>query len=133
MTYIRGAPELAEFILKNYSGKVVEVGAGFVNDVASRLMPLDVISTDIKSYHIGGMRIEGDDIFCPRMEIYAGASLLYSIRPPLEMQLAMGMLAIKIGADVLIRPLGDEVADLPSFTRSLINIGEARFYVFKRR
>ena len=133
MTYIRGAPELAEFILKNYSGKVVEVGAGFVNDVASRLMPLDVISTDTKSYRIGGMRIEGDDIFYPRMEIYAGASLLYSIRPPLEMQLAMGMLAIKIGADVLIRPLGDEVADLPGFTRSLINIGEARFYVFKRR
>lgn len=131
MTYLRGAPELAEFILKNYSGKVVEVGAGFANDVASRLKPLNVIATDIDSYSIDGMRVEGDDIFSPRLEIYAGASLLYSIRPPLEVQLAMGMLASKIGADVLIRPLGDEVADLPGFTRSLKNVGEARFYVFK--
>ncbi len=131
MTYLRGAPEIAEFILKNYSGKVVEVGAGFVDDVASRLKPLDIIATDTNSYCIDGIRIERDDIFRPRMEIYTGASLLYSIRPPLEVQLAMGMLALKIGADVLIRPLGDEVADLPGFTRSLINIGDARFYVFK--
>ena len=131
MAYLRGATEIAEYVLKNYSGKVVEVGAGFVDDVASRLKPLDVIATDNNSYSIRGTRIKGDDIFCPRMEIYAGASLLYSIRPPLEVQLAMGALALKVGADVLIRPLGDEVADLPGFARSLVNIGEARFYVFK--
>ena len=133
MTYVRGAPEIAEFILKNYSGKVVEVGMGFVDDVASRLKPLDVVATDSSSYIVGGMQIEKDDIFSPRMGLYTGASLLYSIRPPLEVQLAMGILALKIGADVLIRPLGDEVADLPGFARSLINAGEASFYVFKRR
>ena len=133
MTYLKGASEIAEYILKNYSGKVVEVGAGFVDDVASHLKTLDVVATDTSSYRVGSMQIEKDDIFSPRMELYTGASLLYSIRPPLEVQLAMGMLALKIGADVLIRPLGDEVANLPGYTRSLINIGEARFYVFKRR
>ena len=133
MKYLEGASEIAEFILKNYSGNVVEVGAGFVDDVASRLKTLDVIATDTSSYRLGSMIIEKDDIFSPRMGLYTGASLLYSIRPPLEVQLAMGMLALKIGADVLIRPLGDEVADLPGFTRSLLNIGVARFYVFKRR
>lgn len=131
MTGIRGASELAEFILKNYSGKVVEVGAGFAGDVALRLRSLNVIATDVEGRSIGCLHAEKDDIFAPRMEIYEGASLLYSIRPPLEIQLAMGRLAQEIGADVLVRPLGDEVADLPGFTRSLVNIGEARFYVFR--
>ncbi len=133
MTHLRGAQELAEFILKNYSGKVVEIGAGAVADVASSLKTLNVIATDTESYSKDGIQIEKDDIFSPKKEIYENASLLYSIRPPLEMQLAMGALALNIGADVLIRPIGDEVADLPGFNRSLINVGEARFYVFKRR
>ncbi len=131
MQGIRGASELAEFILRNYSGKVVEVGAGFVDDVASLLKPLNVIATDTESRSLGGLTVEKDDIFSPRKEIYEGASLLYSIRPPMEMQHAIGKLALDVGADVLVRPLGDEVANLPGFTRQLVNTGEARFYVFR--
>jgi len=71
-----------------------------------------------------------DDIFSPKMEIYRGASLLYSIRPPLELQLAMGQVAARTGADVLVRPLGDEVAELPGLTRRLVNFGQARFFLF---
>ncbi len=128
---IRGASDIAEFILKNYSGKVVEVGAGFVGDVAVRLGGLNIIATDTTSRSLDGLRIQKDDIFSPRIEIYEDASLLYSIRPPMEMQFAIGNLALEVGADVLIRPLGDEIADLPGFTRSLINVGDARFYLFK--
>ncbi len=131
MADIRGASEISEFILKNYSGKVVEIGAGSAGGVAARLKPLDVIATDIDSYSLGSIQIKRDDIFCPVLEIYEGASLLYSIRPPFEIQLAMGMLALEIGADVLIRPISDEIADLPGFRRSLVNIGEASFYLFK--
>ncbi|MFB3765163.1 MAG: UPF0146 family protein [Methanotrichaceae archaeon] len=131
MQSIRGASDIAEFILKNYSGKVVEVGVGFVGDVASRLGGLNVIATDTMSHRLDDLYIVMDDIFSPKKEIYEDANLLYSIRPPLEVQIAMGALAKEIGADVLIRPLGDEVADLPGFTRSLINVGEAMFYVFK--
>ena len=77
--------------------------------------------------------MEKDDIFSPRLELYRGASLLYSIRPPLEMQLAMGLLALKLGADVLVRPLMDEVTELQGFARRLVNSGEARFYLFSAR
>jgi hypothetical protein len=49
------------------------------------------------------------------------------------MQLAMGLLALELGADVLIRPLQDEVAQLPGFARRLVNSGEARFYLFSAR
>ena len=43
----------------------------------------------------------------------------------------VGEVAARVGADVLIRPLQDEVAELPGFARKLVNRGEARFYLFK--
>jgi hypothetical protein len=132
MSLLRGADDLAQFIAANYSGRVVEVGAGFAAEVALGLQArgLDVLLTDKEERFLGSLRVEKDDIFSPRLELYRVASLLYSIRPPLELQLAMGLLAAKIGADVLVRPLMDEVAELPGFVRRLVNHGEARFYLF---
>jgi uncharacterized protein len=132
MSLLRGADDLAQFFAANYSGRVVEVGAGFAAAVALGLQArgLDVLLTDKEERLLGGLRVEKDDIFSPRLELYRGASLLYSIRPPLEMQLAMGVLAAKLGADVLVRPLMDEVAVLPGFAKRLVNSGEARFWLF---
>jgi uncharacterized UPF0146 family protein len=129
---LRGAAEMADFILRNYSGTVVEVGVGFVPEVALLLScKVAVVATDKEERLINGVCIQKDDIFSPRKEIYDGASLLYSIRPPIEVQLAMGRLAAEIGADVLIRPLEDEIASLTGFSRTLVNLGDARFYSFK--
>ncbi len=132
---LRGAEDLAEFISKNYAGRIVEVGAGHVPDVARLLSArgMEVVLTDREERLLDELRVEKDDIFAPRMELYLGASLLYSIRPPLELQIAMGELALLVGADVLIRPLQDEVAELRGFARRLINAGEARFYLFLGR
>ena len=134
MSLLRGADDLAAFIARNYSGRVVEVGVGYATEVAQGLQArgLDVVLTDKEERLLGGLLVEKDDIFSPRLELYQGASLLYSIRPPLEIQLAMGLLALKLGADVLVRPLMDEVAQLQGFTRRLVNSGEARFYLFSK-
>jgi len=128
---MRGTRQLADFILAHYSGRVVEVGVGYEGDVARRLQNLDLVATDRSSRNLDGVPVVGDDIFFPRLELYREASLLYSIRPPLEIQLAMGSVARLVGADVLIRPLGDEIADLPGFSRTLVNQGQARFYLFR--
>jgi uncharacterized UPF0146 family protein len=135
MSLLRGADDLAEFIAENYRGRVVEVGVGYFADVALGLQArgLDVVLTDKEERLLGSLRVEKDDIFSPRLELYRGASLLYSIRPPLELQLAMGLLAAKVGADVLVRPLMDEVTELQGFARRLVNYGEARFYLFSAR
>jgi uncharacterized protein len=132
---IRGASDLAEYICTHYSGRVVEVGAGYVSDVALTLnfRGLDVAATDKEERFLDGLHVEKDDIFSPRLELYEDACLIYSLRPPLEMQIAIGDLACRIGADILIRPLGDEVAQLPGFVRRLANAGEARFYLFELR
>ncbi len=133
MSSLRGAEDLAEFIGQNYQGRIVEVGAGRVLDVARLLLArgLEVVLTDREERQLDNICIEKDDIFAPRMELYRGASLLYSIRPPLELQIAMGDVAAQVGADFLIRPLQDEVAELPGFARRLVNAGEARFYLFR--
>ena len=147
---LRGSKDLADFILKNYSGKVVEVGVGHVPDVALHLVqtqqssskvtslsarsskPLEVVITDLDAGDLRGVRVLGDDIFNPIMKIYREASLLYSIRPPLEIQIAMGDVAMKVGADIIIRPLGAEVAELKGFGRKIVNHGDAAFYLFRR-
>jgi uncharacterized UPF0146 family protein len=131
VTGIGDASDLADFILTGYKGRVVEVGIGSMADVAVRLHSLDVIATDKEDRIIGGLAVKKDDIFSPKKEIYEGASLIYSIRPSVEMQLAIGRVALEVGADVLIRPLCDEVAQLPGFKRSLVNTKEARFYLFR--
>jgi len=135
MTKLLAEWDLAEFIARNYPGRVVEVGVGYFPNVARMLvnLGLDVILTDKEDRLLEGMRVERDDVFSPHWEIYRGAGLIYSIRPPLEMQLALGELAAEVGADVIIRPLQDEVADLPGFGRRLVNWGEARFYLFRKK
>lgn len=133
MSSLRGAEDLAEFIIQNYPGRIVEVGTGHVPAVARLLSArgLEVVLTDREERLLGDLQVQKDDIFSPRMELYRGASLLYSIRPPLELQIAMGDVAARVGADILIRPLQDEVAELPGFARRLVNAREARFYLFK--
>ena len=135
MSSLRGTEDLAEFIGQNYSGRIVEVGAGHMPAVALRLLARgrEVVLTDREERLLGSVCIEEDDIFAPRMELYQGASLLYSIRPPLELQIAMGDVAARVGADILVRPLQDEVAELPGFARRLVNAGEARFYLFRAK
>jgi uncharacterized UPF0146 family protein len=48
MSLLRGADDLAQFIPANYSGRVVEVGAGFAAEVALGLQARgqDVVLTD---------------------------------------------------------------------------------------
>lgn len=129
---LRGASEIASFIRENYSGKVVEVGAGFMPEVALSLKKqMTVVATDRVVNEICGLFLEKDDIFSPSKKIYQGASLLYSIRPPLEVQFAMGCLAKELRSDILIRPLEDEIAELPGFSKRLVNMGQARFYIFE--
>lgn len=128
---IRGGEDLARFILARYSGKVVEVGVGAAPEVALFLASsLKVLATDRVRRTVEGLAVVEYDIFSPNPDLYRGATLLYSIRPPLEMQLAMGRLALDIGAEVIIRPLANEIAEIPGFSRTLVNFGEARFYLF---
>lgn len=120
---------IAEYILENYSEKVVEVGIGRMHELAKTLSDkgLKVIATDIIDLGpISDFEYVKDDIFNPDINIYSGASLIYSIRPPIELFSPIKAVSSIVKADCLIRPLSNE---FPSNGR-LINYRRERFFVW---
>ncbi|MGZ4901872.1 MAG: UPF0146 family protein [Halobacteriota archaeon] len=111
------ALSLSEFVKRNYSRRVVEVGCGKRSRTAFILTrSLDIIVTDI----LESEAVDGcikpfyikDDITSPDLNLYYNAQLLYSIRPPLEIQHSILNVARIVQADVLIKPLDDEIIDI---------------------
>ena len=128
--------DIAEYIIKNYRGRVVEIGVGGLPHVALLLKDkLDVVVTDVNEQKDTGVMFCRDDIFAPDMGIYKNASLIYSIRPPIDLQDAIARVAKEAGADLLIRPFGNEKADLGRYYREyeLVNYKKARFYLYRHQ
>lgn len=126
--------DIAEYIIDHYRNKVVEVGVGSLPHVAFLLKEkLDVVITDINEQKYAGVRFCRDDIFNPDMGIYRNASLIYSIRPPIDIQDAIANIAKKVGSDLIIRPFGNEKADLRKYFKeySLVNYKSTRFYMYR--
>ncbi len=120
--------ELAEYIAANYSGKVVEVGVGSYFEVAERLANagLKVVTVDIVPRNApSSVEFYVDDVSKPSMEIYTGASLIYSIRPPPEIFESIKRVAFAVNADCIIKPL---YGDFPG--GRLVNFRGLAFYLF---
>lgn len=102
---------IAHYIARCTSGKVVEVGVGCRLDVCEALtrMGVDVVPTDI---HPCLPQVVRDDVLSPNPNVYAGVSLVYSIRPPPELWVPIALTAAHVGAQLIIRPFGTEYADL---------------------
>ncbi|CAB3288666.1 conserved protein of unknown function [Methanocaldococcus lauensis] len=109
---------IVEFI-KNYaekykSKKIAEVGIGFKFDIAKELNKyFDVMVTDInkKSIEKGkllGLNAYEDNLFNPNIELYKNIDLIYSIRPPRDLQIYILNLSKKVKAHLIIRPLLNE-------------------------
>jgi uncharacterized UPF0146 family protein len=132
MVDVVDSDDIVKFIKNNYFGKVVEIGVGLQYNVAIKLSEyVKVIVSDIIDINqidkkISSMYVK-DDISNPRLSIYKGASLIYSIRPPIEIQTDIINLAYKVGSDALIRPLGSEI--VKDVRLKLKNFGKAAFYV----
>lgn len=107
---------IAEYIAESYgsASKIVEVGVGKVPETVRelrRLLPkCQLVVTDIEEPEElpEGVRFVYDDVTEPNVQIYEGASLVYSIRPPSELQPFLFKIARKVGADLLIKSVADE-------------------------
>ncbi len=133
---IIGYDGLAEYICLHYphGARVVEVGVGRHPDVAMLLQEhFDLVCTDVTDPGIPGIRYVRDDIFRPDASLYRGAALVYSIRPPPDMQGSIAEVASKAGADLIIRPFSSEHADLGRFYRHsrCVNYKQASFYLYQ--
>ena len=124
--------DLAIYIIRSCEpgARVVEVGAGRFLDVSEHIRKhskIDLILTDIKPSHGG---IIEDDVTSPRMDIYRGASLIYSIRPPAELLAPLMRVADAAGARLIIKPLTGEDIVTPKRMK-LVNFQRTFFYEYK--
>ena len=111
--------EFAKFVAENYASarKIVEVGVGHRIDVAievkSRLPNTEVVVTDqnessIRNHRTSKLKVVVDDVVSPKLVVYQGAGLVYSIQPPVELVPSLVRLTEEIGADLLVAPVLDE-------------------------
>lgn len=113
--------EIIKFIAENLKTpeKIVEVGIGFYPNIALELSKLypktEILATDISSEveefvsKMGRVKMVSDDITSPKVELYAGADLIYSIRPPLELIKYLMDIAGIVESHLLIRCLAGEL------------------------
>ena len=102
---------IGDFIKRNYRC-AVEIGVG-ENLVAARILRdagVSIRCADIRPVPSEpGIPVLLDDIFSPRVSLYAAADLLYAIRPGVEMVPPLIALAERTGADLLVYHLGNEI------------------------
>ncbi len=133
--------DLEEFILKlaiensektGKKTKIVEIGAGKFQTISKNLSEnenIDIIMTDINP---ANENIIKDDVFNPNMNIYKDADILFSIRPPAELQEAIMKIRDDVDATLIIKPLFNEDLNIKSKKMKLKNYNRASFYIYER-
>ena len=132
--------DLEEFILKlaiensektGRKTKIVEIGAGKFQTISKNLSEdgnIDIIMTDIDP---ANENIIKDDVFNPNMNIYKGADILFSIRPPAELQEAIMKIRDNVNATLIIKPLFNEDINTRNVKMKLKNYKKASFYILR--
>ena len=133
--------DLEEFILKlaiensektGKKTKIVEIGAGKFQTISKNLSEnenIDIVMTDIDP---ANENIIKDDVFNPNMSIYNDADILFSIRPPAELQEAIMKIRDEVNATLIIKPLFNEDLNMKTKKMKLKNYNRASFYIYER-
>ena len=133
--------DLEEFILKlaiensektGKKTKIVEIGVGKFQTISKNLSKnenIDLIMTDIDP---ANEDIVKDDVFNPDMHIYEGADILFSIRPPGELQEAIMKIRDEVNATLIIKPLFNEDLNIKTQKMKLKNYNRASFYIYEK-
>lgn len=116
---------LIDFLSSRYR-RLAEVGVGSYTRVALALRDrgVSVLTTDIRPQG-SECHVEMDDIWRPRLDLYRDVEAIYAVRPPPELVPPLRELALRVGADLIIKPLAGEAAD-----GEVVNVGRSFFYVF---
>lgn len=111
--------------------KIAEIGVGKFDQISNLLSEKEnatIIKTDIIPKDESVIK---DDVTNPNLELYDGVSIIYSIRPPSELQPHIINLAQKINAQLIIKPLTNEDLNTGRVKMKLKNHKKASFYILK--
>lgn len=124
--------DFAEFILTQSTKKptrIVEIAVGKFDGVYQFLKKnenIEIIKTDILP---NDNEVIKDDITNPNLELYENADIIYSIRPPSELQPHIEKLSQKVNGIFIIKPLCNEDLNIGSKKAKLKNYKKASFYM----
>lgn len=123
--------DFAEYILtlcdKNPTN-VCEVAVGKftqVYDCLNSQENIEIIKTDISP---SDSTVIKDDITNPNLELYENLDIIYSIRPPSELQPYIIDVALKTKTKLIIKPLFNEDINSRRVKLKLKNFKKASFY-----
>ena len=111
--------------------KIAEIGVGKFSAIAERLSEqpnITLIKTDILPNDETVIR---DDITNPNLELYRDVDIIYSIRPPSELQPYLVNLAEKLDCQLIIKPLTNEDLNTGRVKMKLKNFKRASFYTLR--
>lgn len=126
--------DFAEYILNEVGDedvRIAEIGVGkfdMIAEVLSSRENITLIKTDISP---ADKSVIKDDITNPDFRIYEGVDMIYSIRPPSELQPHLVNLAQKINCQLIIKPLTNEDLNTPGVKMKLKNFNRASFYILR--
>ncbi|MBE6508701.1 MAG: hypothetical protein E7Z77_04720 [Methanobrevibacter sp.] len=115
----------------NNEVKIAEIGVGKFDKIAETLSEkenITVIKIDILP---ADDTIIKDDITKPNLDLYRDVDIIYSIRPPSELQPYLVDLAMKIDSQLIIKPLTNEDLNTGKIKMKLKNFKKASFYCLR--
>lgn len=111
--------------------KITEIGVGKfdkISEILSEKKNITVLKTDI---HPKDSTVIKDDVTNPNLELYKDVDIIYSIRPPSELQPHLINLAEKINSQLIIKPLTNEDLNTGRVKMKLKNYKKASFYILR--
>ncbi|WP_292460854.1 UPF0146 family protein [Methanothermococcus sp.] len=116
--------------------KIIEIGIGYHFNVAKSIAireNINLIAIDANKDAVEKAKKEGlnafvDDIFDPKLNIYEDADIIYSIRPPRDLQPFILNICKKYSIPLLIKPLYGET---PINDLKLVNYRGNALYEWK--
>ena len=126
--------DFAEYILSEAGDeevKIAEIAVGRFDKIADSLSVKEnvtLIKTDIAPKDETVIR---DDITNPDLDLYRDIDIIYSIRPPSELQPYIVKLATEIGSQLIIKPLTNEDLNTSKVKMKLKNFKKASFYTLR--
>ena len=123
--------DFAEYILSQCNKnptRICEIAVGKFTQVYDYLDSqenVEIIKTDISPNDPSVIR---DDITNPNLKLYENLDIIYSIRPPSELQPYIIDLALKTNTKLIIKPLFNEDVNSRRVKLKLKNYNKASFY-----
>jgi len=125
--------DLGEFIFdlkKNKPLNIAEIGVGTFEATYNYLNNkenINIIKTDINPSNETTIQ---DDISNPNMNLYKNMDVIYSIRPPSEIQQYLMDLRDKTNSILIIKPLFNEDINIKNKKMTVKNYKKASFYIY---